>query len=355
MKRLSTIILAALLICSTSWANEEHNITFDRGKIDSDTSIVLPYGIVTLKLEKYASDYKAAISFENTAISEAAILFRQSQEEKSLKKNKPKIEFEKTFPGNKGYRRVIGCKDLKNQIFVVLPAEKSDLLEIDIRVKPTTRLELPIYLAKYNSKKLKKGKENIDYKILSEEILVLNLELKGWDESDPEYVSTKNSVEEYLQTLKSVAFCKHKKHKPSLRDQQKPYQEKKDSLINVIQTRLETHNEWYKNDPAHVAYTELLNKLEQVNLNDHNYDCKKHGTPPPPPPPPTCAYCSLSPQEIYHQLDDLYQRVRTNKISRGEAIKRARALNNCYHSHPKRKRDKFYTEKITEFYNRIVR
>lgn len=353
MKRLSTIILATLLICSTSWANEEHNITFDRGKIDNDTSIVLPYGIVTLKLEKYASDYKAAISLENTAISEAAILFRQSQEEKSLKKNKPKIEFEKTFPGNKGYRRAIGCKDLKSHIIVVLPAEKSDLLGIDIRVKPTTRLELPIYLAKYNPKKLKKGKDNVDYKILSEELLVLNLELKGWDESDPEYVSTKNSVDEYLQTLKSVAFCKNKKHKPSLRDQQKPYQEKKDSLINVIETRLETHNEWYITDSAHIAYSELLNKLEQVNLNDHNYDCKKHGTTPPP--PPTCAYCSLSPQEIYHQLDDLYQGVRTNKISRSEAIKRAKALNNCYHSHPKRKRDKFYTGKITEFYNRIVR
>lgn len=352
MKRLSTIILAALLICSTSWANEEHNITFDRGKIDSDTSIVLPYGIVTLKLEKKDLDYRVHVSIENTTTSEGMLLFRYRVEEKVLKKNKPKIEFEKTFPGSKGDRRVNGCKDLDNQIIVVLPAEKSDLLDIDLKPTSSTKLELPIYLAKYNPKKLKKGKNKIDYKILSEAILALNFEIKGWDENDPDYVSTKNSVEAYLQALKSVAFCKNKKHRPSLNEQQKPYQEKKDSLINTIKDTLETHREWLSIDAPNMAYTELLNKLNKVNLNDYNYDCGKHVTPPR---RHHCKYCSLSAQEIYHQMDDLVQLRLLGKISKTDATNKAKALNNCYQKNLERGRTPLYDTKVSEFYNRIVK
>lgn len=351
MKRLFSLIVGLILVCSTSWANEEYNITLEKGEQQGQT-IDLPYGSITFRLVEYGNYHRVLISIDNTTMSQAILLFKYSQGEKVLKKNKPKIEFEKTYPGSKGKRNVYGCKELNQALTSIIPQEKLDLSGIDVSTTSVTKLELPIYLAKYDPKQLiKKGTYNINYKILSEDILTFNIEIKGWSENDPEYISTKNAVEDYIRSVNAVAFCKNKKHTPSLLQQQKPYQEKKDSLVNVINSTLQNHSEWFSTDKPHIKYSELLAQLNKVNLNEHTYDCGEHKVVPK---QHSCSYCSLSAQQIYHQLDDLYQQLRNGKITKDAAVKKAQGLFTCYQKNGKRKKDASYTDKISKFYNRIT-
>lgn len=351
MKRLITFFIVTFFVCSTIRANAEYNVILEKG--DSNNQIIeLPYGNISFRLIEYGSYYRASVSIENTTPSQAILLFKNAQGEKVLKKNKPKIEFEKKYPGSKGNRSVFGCKELRNFVASITPQDKLELFSFDIHPTSITKLVLPLYLAKYDPKKLvKKGPYNINYKILSEEILYFNIELKGWSENDPDYVSTKTAVEEYIRSVNIATFCKNKNHIPSLVTQLKPYQEKKDSLVNVINTTLKNHSDWLSPDKPHIKYSELLSQLNHIDLYEHTYDCGKHKTPPR---KHRCKYCSLNAQQIYHQLDDIYQQLRTGKITKEAAVKKAKVLDICYKQCMTRRKEPEYTEKVSRFYNRIV-
>lgn len=351
MKRLITLMAVVFLVCNISQANEEYNITLEKGEAQ-DQTIELPFGNISFRLVEYGNYHRVLVSIDNTTMSQALLLFKNSQVEKVLKKNKPKIEFEKTYPGSKGGRRVFGCRELYQAMASIIPQEKLDLFGFDASLTSITKLELPIYLAKYDPKKLiKKGAYGINYKILSEDILTFNIEIKGWSENDTDYVSIKNAVEDYIRSVDKAAFCKNRKHNPALSVQQRPYEEKKDSLINIINSTLQNHSEWLSVDKPHQKYSELLARLNNVNLNEHTYDCgehkrvsKQH----------SCSYCSLSSQQVYHQLDDLYQQLRNGKISKDSAVKKAQGLYTCYQNNGRRKKDASYSDKISKFYSRIT-
>ncbi len=351
MRRLITLLTATFFVCTAMLANEEYNMTLEKGDTEGYTT-ELPYGNISFKLVDYNNYNRVLVTIENTTPSMAFLIFKHSEGEKTLKKNKPKIEFEKTYPGSKGERSVYGCKELNRPIVSIIPQEKQVLFTLDVSATSDTKLELPIYLAKYDPKKLiKKGPGNITYKILSQDILNFNITIKTWSEDDPEYVSTKSAVEKYVQSVETAEFCTNKRHVPSLTQQKLPYQERKDSLVNVIKTIIGNHSEWFSTDKPHVKYSELLTLLNTVDLNEHTRDCGKHNTTPP---PPRCGYCSLSSQQIYHQLDDIYQQLRTGKLKKDAALKKAQALNACYQKHKKSRKDPNYTEKISRFYSRIV-
>lgn len=350
MKRLFTLIVGTLLICSTSWANEEYNITLEKGEAQGKT-IELLYGNISFRLVEYGDSHKVLVSIDNTTLSQAILLFKSSIGEKALKKNKPRTGFEKTYPGSKGYRNVFGCKELNQSFVSIIPQDKMDLFESDVSLTTVTKLELPVYLAKYDPKQLiRKGAHNTRYKILSEDILTFNIEITGWTEDDSDYVLTKNAVEDYLRSVDTVAFCVNEKHTPSLSQQQRPYQEKKDSLVNAIEMVV-TANGWMSDTAPYKAYKALRDQLEKVNLNDRTYDCGEHKVEPK---PHSCAYCSLSAQQIYHQLDDLYQHLRNAKTSKEAAVKKAQGLYTCYQRNGRRKKDASYTDKISKFYSRIT-
>lgn len=351
MKRLITLFIVTFIVCATTWADSEFEITLDKGDVNGYTE-ELGYANITFRLVEYGAYHWVIVTIENTTMSEAILLFNSNRDEQSLKKNKPKIEFEKSYPG-KGQRSVLGCsKGVLQPLISIIPAEKKELYGFDVSLRTTTDFVLPIYLAKYDSKKLsKKGTYGVNYKILSEDILDFKINIKGWDEQDPEYVSTKASVDEFVHWVNAAAFCKNPKHKPGLDQQMKPYQEKKDSLINVINATLEEHHDdWYSTDTPHIKYTELLTQLNDVNLNDHTYDCGKHKVVQ----THSCGLCSLSAQQIYHQLDDIYQQLRVGKLTKEAAVKKAQSLNNCYQKNNKRKKDPTYSEKISKFYSSII-
>ncbi len=352
MKRLITLLIATFLGCTATWANHEYDITLEKGDANGQT-IELPYGNISFRIADYGNYHRVLVSIENTTPSQALLLFKNAQGEKTLKKNKPKINFEKTYPGSKGNRTVFGCKELNQSFVSIIPQDELSLLGFDVSTTSITKLELPIYLAKFDPKKLvKKGIYNVNYKILSEDILNFNIGIKGWSENDPDYVSTKAAVEDYVRSINTVAFCKNRKHNPPLAQQQKPYKEKKDSLVNVINSTLQ-NPDWLSTDKPHIKYSELLAQLNKVNLNEHTYDCGEHGRSVSPK-RHTCNYCSLSAQQIYHQLDDIYQQLRVGKLTKDAAVKKAQGLNTCYSKSTNRKKDSGYTDKISKFYSRII-
>lgn len=349
IKRLITFLIASLLACALSQANNELRCTLEPG--EPHTFNDLGYGIISCQVVEYNGSHRVVVSLENITTSQAILLFKNDLNDNQLKKNKPKIEFTKNFPGSKGNRLVHGCKELNNSVNIIIPENKLDFV-FEVPDWSTVNFKLPIYLAEYNTKKLeKKGANNIDYKILSEEILDFEIEIRYWPEDDPEYVSAKTAVEDLVKSAEDASFCNNPKHKPSLELQQKPYKEKKDSLENVINSTLINHSKWYSTDKPHIKYSELLAKLAKIDLNAHLYDCGNHKIIPI---GHKCGYCSMSQLQIYNQLDDIFQQMRTGKLTKSVALKKAKELYLCNQKNAKRKKTSTYTDKISKFYNRII-
>lgn len=353
IKRIIASLGLMLCLCFAAMANKELSIKLDsKDRVYSER---LGFAYLTFEyLYPNGNNARVRVTVENITSNppHAVLIFKNDITEQVLKKGKPKIEFEKTYPGKKGTRIVRGCRDCNQYIDIIPAAETDTVFTIDVPFTSSKSFTLPLYEAKYKAKGLfKKGRNNINYKIMEEHIYDVHIEVVGWSEDDPTYVETKKTVEAFLASLNGVKFCYNKKHSPSLKEQQRPYREKKDSLIQAIKNILDTHTEWMSTDVPHRAYFQQLSELEKVNLNNMTYDCGNHK---PKPKVHRCSFCSLSAQDVYQRLDDLYQQLYAGKISKDQALKTAKILYNCYQQNKKRKKDNSYGRKISRFYNSIA-
>lgn len=354
IKRVFISVLLLMCLCLPAMANnKELSIKLDSKESCQTENLSFVY-LTFEYMNPNGYDPKVRVIVENITQNPpyAILMFRNDKRAQELKKGKPKIEFVKTYPGDKNSRKVIGCREINQNVDIILAANTDTIFTIDASFTSPKDITLPLYVAKYKAKDLKKGKNNINYTILEEHIYDIHIQVVGWTKEDPTYVSVKKGVESFVSSLKDVTFCDNKKHKPSWEEQQRPYQEKKDSLINVIDKILETHSEWMTIDAPHIAYSDLKNELKSINLNKMLVDCGKHERPIPS--GHSCSYCSLSTQDIYQRLDDLYQQLYAGKISKEQAVKTAKGLYNCYQQYKKRKKDSSYGAKISRFYNSIV-
>jgi len=352
IKRLIASLGLILCLCFTAMANKELSIKLD-GK-DRVYSERLGFAYLTFEyLNANGNNARVRVTVENITSNppHAVLIFRNDITEQSLKKGKPKIEFEKTYPGKKGTRIVRGCRECNNYIDIIPAAVTDTIFTLDVPFTSSMDFTLPLYEAKYKAKDLfKKGAYNINYKIMEEHLYDVHIEVVGWSEDDPTYVKTKNAVNSLISSLEGAKFCNNKKHSPSLKEQQRPYQEKKDSLIKVI-SDIYQQSDWLSTDAPHIAYTELIKKLNDVNFNNMTYDCGRHKVNPQ---GHSCSFCSLNAQEIYQRLDDLYQQLYAGKLTKEQALKTAKSLYNCYQQNKKRKKDSSYGTKISRFYNSIA-
>lgn len=344
IKKIVLLLCSLLFVESIAWADQEVLVKLDRQGHEIQT-VDLGYATVTFHFETvYNNRAQVKVLVENLTPSQTILLFNGTQDEKMLKKRRPKILFEKTYGGEKGHRFVSGCRDIRNIFEQIKPAETVNLFVFDGSVTETTDLLIPFYIAKYVPKRFLRSAK---YRILREDNIKFILEIDGWSELDPTYVSVKRTISDLKASLKNVKFCGNKMHKPSLAEQQSPYQAVKDSMIGVIDSIFRS-NPWMSQDLPHQAYTRLKSEVEAVNLDEYVSDCGKHKR------VHRCGYCSLSTEQIYHRLDDTYQRLHTGRISKDEAVKTARALHNCYHQNRRRGRDSFYGGKINDYYERII-
>lgn len=344
--------LLSLIFCfSFSVLADNKDIEIRLNTNDNTTkSIELGFGYMTFQYVTHeGNEAKVRITLENISSEPHAVLiFKYGLTEQVLKKNKPKIEFEKKFPGGRNKRKVDGCNIGKGHYIIVTPTETDTLFTVDVPFTSYKKIDIPFYIAKYKAKDLKKkGENNINYKILEKHDYRFTIYVQGWTEEDSTYLETKNSVEAYLKSLEDVQFCNNKKHKPSLKVQQQKYVEQKDSLIKVIGDIINV-NGWMSDLEPHKAYSRLSAQLREVNLDDYNQDCGKHTR------SHKCNYCSLSAQDLYHRIDDIYQQLYAGAISKENAVKTAKAILNCYQNNKRRRNDSSYGKKISGFYNRII-
>lgn len=350
IKRLVAALGLSMCLCFTVVANEELSIKLKYK--DSVYCKELGFANLNFKyLYAYGNNARVMVTIENITGNPplAVLMFKNDRTEQVLKDGKPKIEFEKTYPGKKGSRTVRGCPYCNHQIDIIPAAVTDTVFTIDVPFTSSKDFTLSLYQAKYKANKLfKKGRYNINYKIIEKHLYDVHIEVVGWSVEDSTYVETKKVVDGFISSLDGVRFCYNKKHYPSLKAQQRPYQEKKDSLTRVISNILETHYTWMSTDAPHRAYSLLLSMLNKVNLDNMTYDCGEHKV------DHRCSFCSMSAQEIYQRLDDLYQKLYAGKITKAQALKTAKGLYNCYQQNRKRKKDSSYVTKISRFYNSIA-
>ncbi len=356
IKRFLSTCCLLICFCLSTWANQKVTVKLDT---DNHRDYTENLAFANIKFEYIyttGNNARVRVTVENITQNPpfAILIFKKQQEEKELKRNKPKIEFDKKlYPGNKGERIADGCHEgFKNQ-YIIIPAETDTLFTLDVPFTSGKNLVLPFYIAKYKPKDLtKKGKNNISYTILQREIFDFDIEVQGWTENDPTYVATKKAVDGFIASLNEVKFCNNKKHSPGIKAQQSKYQATKDDLINEISSILEDHRSWMSADAPHIAYSKLLKEVQAVNLDTYISDCghhkaavsKAH----------KCGYCSSSAQQLYHKLDNTYQQLYSGKITKEKAVKIAKEIQNCYQNNKNRKKDSSYENKISGFYNRII-
>lgn len=350
IKKISLVFALWLCCFAFAKANEEYNVCLDSGD-NAEQTLELPYGLLKFVYLSEGQQGTVYVSMENTTPSQAILAFKYPLSEKQLKSYKPKVEFEKTYPGSKGKRSVDGCEYLDMVWIPVTPQANEQILSFDVDASQNSvSLKLPLYLAKFDVKKwMKKGAFGVNYKILSEDILDLNVEVSIWTPEDPEYKAYASQIENLFIDLEGASFCNSSKHNPSFARQIKPYEERRDKLTAEIEKTLADHPEWKTGSEPAEAFGNLISVLSNIDFNNYAADCGRHGVP-----PHKCAYCNLSAQQIYHQLDDVYQQQRTGKLSKAEATKKAKAIYSCYTSNNKRKKDKEYADKISKFYSRII-
>ncbi|MGN0236879.1 MAG: hypothetical protein ACI4AK_02145 [Lepagella sp.] len=357
MKRIITILAILIALCSdTLWADSGDTIKLN-SKDKRTYQQNLGFGYITFEyLYSSTNTAHVRVVVENTTQYPpySLLIFRKDTEEKYLKQSRPKIEFSKKFPGVKNHRIARGCPEGYKTMYILTPSETDTLYSIDVSHTSPKEYRLPIYLAKYKPKDLlKKGKTNIKYEILEEYIFNVVITVEGWTEDDETYVNMKQKVEAFLSSLNSLSLCESPKHQPNFADQKKKYQDKINSLIEEITDIIES-NGWMKKDRAHIAYSELINKLSSIDLDKYATVCNKHKTYRGDVNRNSCKYCKMSSQQIYHKLDKVYQALYSNNITKQNAINSVKGMYNCYQRHKGSNRDRSYDSKISSFYNRIV-
>lgn len=342
-----TLILFVLLfsVVTVSWADEQQTIKLDDDKHSKET-IETEYFNIFVELvdvdEKGTA--KVRIELENASESNLVALFEKAYDEKTLKRMRPQIRYDKIFPGAKGQRVIDACKDINSDI-LLSPSEKDLIMILPIKDEEVVTTTLPIHILQSKSKNYYVFKK--DKRIILEKELI-ELEIAVELSPGETYVNITKECDELLKECEGLSFCKHEKHEPSLAEQKKPYQDKIDSLIKKIEDIIDA-NGWYSSEKRYKLFAEQIERLKSINLEEKEGDCGKHVV------IHRCRYCNYSLQKISHMLDDIYQNIYSSSdrsVTKSEKIRSVRAMYDC----AKRRKDwrrSSYKAKIERLYKEI--
>lgn len=348
IKKLSILFVLLFSLITTSFADEQRKVRLDDDKHNKETIEVANFNIFLELIEvEENGNVKVKIELENLDDSKGLSLFERAYDENTLKKMRPKIKYDKIFPGSKGNRLIDVCGNIKSPIHIP-PSETDSIMTLSAKDGETTKVTLPIYIIEYKNKNFIfwKKKERI---LLEKEVIEIEIEIDL--KPSETYVSIKKECDSLLRDFDEVLFCTHKRHKPSLEEQKADFQKKIDSLVEKIDSIVNAN--WFLSDSIekrYKLYSEQRERLTNIKLEDKEGDCGKHII------VHRCKYCNYSLLEIYQKLDDIYQKIRASEDHRAtkrEHIGNVNAMYDC----AKRRRDwrkSEYKDKIVKFYDRIV-
>lgn len=344
IKKLWILSVLLLSIVNSSFADEQRKVRLDDNKHTKETIEVANFNIfLELTDVEENGNVKVNIELENLDDSKGLSLFERSYNEKTLKKMRPKIKYDKIFPGSKGMRLIDACDHIKNAIHLY-PSQKEMIMTLSARDGEVTKVTLPIYIIEYKDKNYIFWKKK-ELRLLQKEIIELEIEI---DLKPGEiYANITRECDNLLKEFDDILFCAHKKHKPSLEEQKKDFQNKIDSLVEKIDGIIQS-NGWLSSEKRYKLFDAQRDRLKNIKLEEKEGDCGKHNV-------HKCKYCNSSLQQISHQLDDVYQKIYSSQdrnAAKAELIKNVNAMYDC----AKRRRDwrrSDYKVKIERLYKEI--
>lgn len=356
MKRITLFFLLFCVMASKSLADEQKDITLSNDHNEETITLQSLCNIfVTLKVNDEESG-KLSLYIENIGEENPLLLFGADFNEKYLKRLSPKITYHKIFGGSKGRRTTDYSRDLDG-IKKIDPSDKKILVTKEVSNGGQNTIRVPIYIAKY------KNKKRNAIELLEKQVVELNIrvELKP----DEEFIRLSSEISDYLKKIESKPFCKHRRHRATLEQQRDYYKRVRESMTERIDSILRAHTSWFKGDRGYEKYDSLRVALQNIDLESQEYEtanCGRtslHKSGPRLKTGHSCKYCNLSLVQIYHKLDDCYQKIYNDRKKKNSLINEVRTLYNCCSDDDCRKHSSewkkggFYKNKIVERYNKI--
>lgn len=342
-----TSILFALLFTwvTASFADEQRKVRLDDDKHNKETIQVAKFNIFLELIDVEESGIaKVRVELENLDESKWLSLFEIAYEEKTLKKMRPKIKYDKIFPGSKGKRLIDACTHINKAIHLE-PSQKELIMTLSAKEGEPAKATLPIYIIE---------NKNLDYILWESQKLILlqkevvELEIEIDLQPGETYYKIKEECDNLLKEFDDTLFCTNKRHNPSLEEQKAEFQSKIDSLVSKIDGIIET-NGWFSSEKRYKLYDEHRERLRSLRLEDKEGDCGKHVS------RHSCKYCNLTLQQISHKLDDIYQIIYSSNDRSTVKAKYIRSANDMYDC-AKRREDwkrSDYKDRIVRLYNEI--
>lgn len=345
IKKILILFVLLLSWVNSSFADEQRKVKLDDDKHSKETVEVANFCIFLELTEiEENGNVKVKVELENLDESKGLSLFERAYNEKTLKKMRPKIKYDKIFPGSKGKRLIDACSNIRTAIHLY-PSQKELVMTLSAKDGEVTKATLPIYIIEYKDKNYILW-EKQELSLLQKEVIELEIEIDL--RPGETYVSITKECDSLLKEFDDVLFCTNKKHKPTLEEQKKSFQNKIDSLDEKIVGIIES-NGWFSSEKRYKLYDEQRQRLKTIKLEDKEGDCGKHII------VHRCKYCNSSLQEISHKLDDIYQVIYSSQnrsVAKTEQIRSVNAMYDC----AKRRRDwrrSEYKDKIIRLYNEI--
>ncbi len=345
MRRIFVYTLLCLL-AMTARADEQKKINLSNDHTQETVSLGYCNIFATLKNADDDSSAEVSVELENLDETNVLILFDEAYSEKSIKKLNTSIRFDKKFGGTKNKRVIDPYNQPLNQVILFQPSDKLALPAIRVGNEQSEKCRMPIYIAKFKGKK----------KLILLEKQVIELDIEAELKPSKEFLSLSSECEKLENDIRRTVICTNPKHKTSASKQKEPYEKRIEALKEKIDKAIAAHN-WSATDGGYKRYNGLKERLANVNFREG--DCGKHGRAKE---GHTCSYCSLSLQQIYHQLDDLYKRIYSSsnrKDAKASVMNQVNALykcctaTDCAKHAAAWKKGGDYKNKITERYNRI--
>ena len=327
IKKISILFVLLFSLITSSFADEQRKVKLDDDKHNKETIEVANFNIFLELIDvEENGNVKVKVELENLDESKGLSLFERAYDEKTLKKMRPKIKYDKIFPGSKGKRLIDACDSIKSAIHLY-PSQKELIMTLSAKDGETTKATLPIYIIEYKDKNyiLWEKQELI---LLQKEVIELEIEIDL--KPGEAYVNITKECDSLLKEFDEVLFCTHKRHKPSLEEQKTEFQSKIDSLVEKIDGIIKS-NGWFSTDKRDKLYGE-----QRVYVH-------------------RCKYCSSSLQQISHELDDIYQKIYSSQDRSATKTTEIRSVNAMYDC-AKRRRDwrkSEFKDKIVRLYNEI--
>lgn len=324
MKKTAFLLLCLCLATLSAFADwDKVYVNFN----DTQTSETIKrsgYNVIVNK-ERDNNDGTATLSIDikNSNKTQSLYLF-----DKPLSKSELRKEY-KIIVKDDGCKQMLMtnyCEFISDS-YCIAPLQMANLGQVKIDVGRESKVVLPVYVAKKKGWLFKKMLI-YDWDLLE---IIINIEEKN----DPDFLTIEQRCNTIIDIISQQQFCKHKKHKQSLMEQEAPFRDEVNELQQLISAKLEKlprHSKYYS---QYERLRKRLDNIEFVEVDDkcgHDKATTSGGTGGKTTKP--SKYDNMSLEDICSAIELLYQNLENENTKYETAYKEVNTiLNSCKNQH----------------------